>query len=508
MARLVRAAVDDVAVVAPLERLDGDLVVASYNLLAPLFVRPIDKRTGAVQPFAAFAWVPDDVLAWPARRDALAAQVRRVAATADVVCLQEVEFEGSDRAPPAWLVDALGDGWTVTPPPPRDLERHAQRNERVLGRATAVAACVCVGRGWRVAWTGEGNATQRVLVGVAKGDGAEVAVASAHLDAGSEEKRVGMVLGIMDAARSKLGGGRNLRLVIAGDLNAELDAGSALGAMVGDESADGAARAAARRRACAVALRREPSDGDLGAWAELLDKARTRTAAALRGGLLQRVPLGPTRAGHDHEAPDFPASPRMATWKLDHVLCTPALRPAARWASLEADAPSRAAGLPNASWPSDHYPVAAALALPGARGDPAETDLSEAAGAALRDLAVAEAAAIRAFEADDAADADADAAAAAAAPPSSGKKKPKPPPDVIERKKRRRKRKQDLAKASVTRRRAFAAALDPGDYDVVEAKLLRFAPSPDPVEAWCAASKDGDLAALLPPDVVPLPRLT
>ena len=240
MASLVRAADDDVAVVAPLERLDGDLVVASYNLLAPLFVRPIDKRTGAVQPFAAFAWVPDDVLAWPARRDALAAQVRRIAATADVVCLQEVEFEGAgdDRAPPAWLVDALGAGWTVTPPPPRDLERHAQRNERVLGRAPAVAACVCVGRGWRVAWTGEGNATQRVLVGVAKGDGAEVAVASAHLDAGSEEKRVGMVLGIMDAARSKLGGGRNLRLVIAGDLNAELDAGSALGAMVGDESAD------------------------------------------------------------------------------------------------------------------------------------------------------------------------------------------------------------------------------------------------------------------------------
>ena len=88
--------------------------------------------------------------------------------------------------------------------------------------------------------------------------------------------------------------------------------------------------------------------------------------------------------------------------------------------------------------------------------------------------------------------------------PRSGKKKPKPPPDVIERKKRRRKRKQDLAKASAARRRAFAAALDPGDYDVVEAKLLRFAPSPDPVEVWCATSKDGDLIALigleLPPD--------
>ncbi|KAH8050874.1 hypothetical protein JL720_15262 [Aureococcus anophagefferens] len=244
MARLVRAADDDVAVVAPLERLDGDLVVASYNLLAPLFVRPIDKRTGAVQPFAAFAWVPDDVLAWPARRDALAAQVRRVAATADVLCLQEVEFEGcgDDRAARVARRRAR-----------RRLDRDAAaaarpRAPRAAQRARARprdgrAARRLRGRGWRVAWTGEGNATQRVLVGVAKGDGAEVAVASAHLDAGSEEKRVGMVLGIMDAARSKLGGGRNLRLVIAGDLNAELDAGSALGAMVGDESADGAARA-------------------------------------------------------------------------------------------------------------------------------------------------------------------------------------------------------------------------------------------------------------------------
>ncbi|KAH8078192.1 hypothetical protein JL720_9871 [Aureococcus anophagefferens] len=156
-------------------------------------------------PFAAFAWVPDDVLAWPARRDALAAQVRR-RGDGRVLCLQEVEFEGcgGDRAPPAWLVDALGAGWTVTPPPPRDLERHAQRNERVLGRATASRRRLR-GRGWRVAWTGEGNATQRVLVGVAKGDGAEVAVASAHLDAGSEES-VGMVLGIMGGAVGSAGG--------------------------------------------------------------------------------------------------------------------------------------------------------------------------------------------------------------------------------------------------------------------------------------------------------------
>jgi hypothetical protein len=36
------------------------LSVASYNLLAPVYVRPHDKRTGGIQPFAAFEWVTDN----------------------------------------------------------------------------------------------------------------------------------------------------------------------------------------------------------------------------------------------------------------------------------------------------------------------------------------------------------------------------------------------------------------------------------------------------------------
>ena len=34
--------------------------VLSYNLLAPAFVRPIDLRTGEIQPFAAFQWVSEE----------------------------------------------------------------------------------------------------------------------------------------------------------------------------------------------------------------------------------------------------------------------------------------------------------------------------------------------------------------------------------------------------------------------------------------------------------------
>ena len=38
---------------------DRLLTVLSYNLLAPIYVRPIDERTGAVQQFAAFAWAAE-----------------------------------------------------------------------------------------------------------------------------------------------------------------------------------------------------------------------------------------------------------------------------------------------------------------------------------------------------------------------------------------------------------------------------------------------------------------
>ena len=50
MAALAQAA--ELDTVAPLDTLRGDLVVASYNLLAPCFVRPVDARTGTVQEFA------------------------------------------------------------------------------------------------------------------------------------------------------------------------------------------------------------------------------------------------------------------------------------------------------------------------------------------------------------------------------------------------------------------------------------------------------------------------
>ena len=86
----------EVARFAPLSaRRPCDLAVASYNLLAPLYVRPVDERTGGVQPFAAFEWVADAHLAWEARRAALAAQIAAAAAAVDVALTLELRGLGA-----------------------------------------------------------------------------------------------------------------------------------------------------------------------------------------------------------------------------------------------------------------------------------------------------------------------------------------------------------------------------------------------------------------------------
>ncbi|CAH0376852.1 unnamed protein product [Pelagomonas calceolata] len=486
MAALAQAA--QLRTAAPLSNLRGDLVVASYNLLAPCFVRPVDARTGTIQEFAAFKWCDDAVLEWPRRRDALAQTLRQIPQDCDVICLQEVEFEkeGDKRVPPAWLTDALA-GFEIIACKASILERNAKRNLRVVGKDVAVASAVAVavGRGWSVAWTGEHNGTTEVLVGVEKDGVGHVAVASVHLDAGSEDKRVQLLGATLAAARARMGGGRNLRVIVAGDMNAEFKVGSALGAVVSPEDGD----AADAIRECTVALRHSPDASELEAWAELRRIARFDIQKTLRSGLLGRVPTGATRCGYDHEVA---GSTAMRAWSLDHLLYSPAtLAPVARWATLEADAASLASGLPNASWPSDHLPVAAAFSVAYPSGP-----LSEAATAGLRRLAQAEADANAAYAAADADDAAADAAEK---PPKGGGKKQrqrcKPTPEAIERKRRRRQRRQDHHAALGARRAEFVAALDEHDYDALEARalLLRLehhisCKAPDALETWAAAT--------------------
>ena len=110
-------------------------MVASYNLLAPCFVRPVDTRTGTVQEFAAFRWCDDAVLDWPTRRNALTQALGQIAQNCerapDVICLQEVEFskEGDKRVPPAWLTDAL-QGFEIIACKTSILERNAKQAQK------------------------------------------------------------------------------------------------------------------------------------------------------------------------------------------------------------------------------------------------------------------------------------------------------------------------------------------------------------------------------------------
>ena len=88
------------------QRLDSvpeHLSVLSYNLLAPLYVRPIDERTGGVQPFAAFEWAADTDLDWSRRQPRLLSDL--TSSRADIICLQEVQYERSDDefVLPEWL---------------------------------------------------------------------------------------------------------------------------------------------------------------------------------------------------------------------------------------------------------------------------------------------------------------------------------------------------------------------------------------------------------------------
>ena len=103
-------------------------------------MRPIDLRTGAVQPFAAFEWASAADLEWDLRRKRLLEQLQSW--NADVLCLQEVQFEASPDGSfrlPDWL--GLED-YTASIPAEKYLTLIAERNERVLANKVAIGCAV------------------------------------------------------------------------------------------------------------------------------------------------------------------------------------------------------------------------------------------------------------------------------------------------------------------------------------------------------------------------------
>lgn len=386
---------------------DKELSVLSYNLLAPLYVRPIDRRTGTVQDFAAFAWCgPTSVspekcprLRWETRRQKIRREL--VNARVDLILLQEVQFErdedGESRrwALPEWL---RLQGYSFAIPSQGSLTQIAERNLRVLGTLAPIGNAI-MWRNERIARVSGDEAdlekrkiksgTTRVVVRVrGRTDGAlrdlpETLVASVHLDATSESKRVKMLIKTMkECARLACAGG----MIVGGDMNAELTLGCAVGAVVRDAPRPSRAQF---ERECAVGLRLAPSttttngtahadDGggddddarkaddveatvtpsttQVDEWISMWENARRD--ARLSGTELLRVPTGPTRAGYDHGKSVGPC----VSWKLDHIFFSASsLELRSMWNTLEADHASLASGLPNETCPSDHYPIAASF---------------------------------------------------------------------------------------------------------------------------------------------------
>ena len=379
-----------------LRRSPSQLSIISYNLLAPLYVRPVDERTGTVQAFAAFPWAEpfDEVLAWESRRPALLAEL--VAAEADIVCLQEVQFErraDGVHELPGWLRLS---GYEYVIPAQEQMAQMAARNARVLRSCTAIGNALLY-RTDRLmdvdAKKPRADATTRVCMclrgrpATALEPLGPLAVFSVHLDATKETTRVKQLSKCVEMAVDTFG---TRAVLIAGDMNSELARGSCVAALVGGAH-DGTVAAptqAELQRECASALRLSTDDGaaeddsdtrgddaeaaspaegggggspmptaeQMQAWQQLYDAAqRVPRAQRVR---LERVPTGATRAAYAHGAMVGPCE----LWKLDHILYSPrALTLSQHWSTLEAAPEASESGLPCRGFPSDHLSVAASF---------------------------------------------------------------------------------------------------------------------------------------------------
>ena len=126
--------------------------ISSFNLLAPLYVRPIDQRTGEIQPFAAFEWVKDDdLLRNETRLPRLLTSLENCGT--DFICVQELQLEraedshsnSSDTRPPfvlpSWIKPLLSKYQIILPSQPQ-LDKIAERNRRVLLADVAVTNAI------------------------------------------------------------------------------------------------------------------------------------------------------------------------------------------------------------------------------------------------------------------------------------------------------------------------------------------------------------------------------
>jgi len=268
--------------------------VASFNLLAPLYIRPIDQRTGKIQPFASFDWISEEdserILGNDVRLPKLLQ--RMLSCGSDFICVQELQLEReegkevdssqsqaqqltmgkrsrkedsdlNDNLPmpttqefvlPKWIRPMIqsstsneNDGpYKIILPPQTELEKIAERNRRVLLEDVAITNAIFYkSEKWNPVWNRGGgfsvNSTTTCVTQAFRPVGGEQengvdsdlsVITSIHLDACSEEKRFQQLQRCLEQSLSFSATPYIPPCIIAGDFNCELFDGSCINAFL------------------------------------------------------------------------------------------------------------------------------------------------------------------------------------------------------------------------------------------------------------------------------------
>lgn len=256
--------------------------ISSFNLLAPLYIRPIDTRTGQIQPFAAFDWISkedsDKILGDKVRLPKLLKRLQNCGS--DFICVQELQLERkisnnlkedihakkattrrsrkedcdhneinaaniSSYSLPEWILPLVASDpfpmgssdnctiYSVVLPDHSELQKMGERNQRVLRTYAAVTNAIFYRSDkWRPVSTSgsDGSTTNCVMQGFVPIELGNrmvdpLVVVSIHLDARSEEKRVQQLQRCLELC-IKYSGRCVPPIIIAGDYNCEQFRGS------------------------------------------------------------------------------------------------------------------------------------------------------------------------------------------------------------------------------------------------------------------------------------------
>eukprot|EP00581_Thalassiosira_minuscula_P018358 CAMPEP_0183723134 /NCGR_PEP_ID=MMETSP0737-20130205/14834_1 /TAXON_ID=385413 /ORGANISM="Thalassiosira miniscula, Strain CCMP1093" /LENGTH=581 /DNA_ID=CAMNT_0025953387 /DNA_START=105 /DNA_END=1846 /DNA_ORIENTATION=+ len=279
----------------------GIVSVASFNLLAPLYIRPIDQRTGKIQPFASFEWIADEdserLLGNEHRLPRLLRSMQRC--QSDFICVQELQLEREEQQDqdqvhqrqgmrdrgrsrkedcdimeddtlaipsppfvlPSWITPLLHDSsfsdtkqtpYGIILPSQTELEKIAERNRRVLLADAAITNAIFYRSDkWIPMEEGSkyNSTTTCVVQSFLPVDGAHeeeeevidsdpIVISSIHLDAQSEEKRVQQLQRCLEHSISFSTTPYIPPCIIAGDYNCELFEGSCVNAFIAEEKCD------------------------------------------------------------------------------------------------------------------------------------------------------------------------------------------------------------------------------------------------------------------------------